>query len=48
VLFISSELEEVTRVCGRVVVLRDRRSVAHLEGSDITEASVLAAVARTA
>jgi simple sugar transport system ATP-binding protein len=47
VLFISSELEEVTRICGRVVVLRDRRSVAHLEGSEITEQAVLAAVAQT-
>ena len=47
VLFISSELEEVTRSCGRVVVLRDRRSVARLEGSEITEQAVLAAVAQT-
>lgn len=46
VLFISSELEEVTRVCSRVVVLRDRRSIAQLSGSEITEQAVLAAVAQ--
>ncbi len=32
VLFISSELEEVVRVSGRVVVLRDRRKIGELEG----------------
>ena len=32
VLFISSELEEVVRVSGRVVVLRDRKKIGELEG----------------
>jgi monosaccharide-transporting ATPase len=32
VLFISSELEEVVRVSGRVVVLRDRKKVGELDG----------------
>jgi len=45
VLFISSELEEVVRTCTRVVVMRDRRSVTELEGGQVTEDAVLAAVA---
>lgn len=45
VLFISSELEESVRICTRIVVLRDRRSVASLEGNQITENAVLSAVA---
>ena len=32
VLFISSELEEVVRVSGRVVVLRDRKKIGELDG----------------
>ncbi len=35
VLFISAELEELTRLCDRIVVLRDRRKVGELPaGSD--------------
>lgn len=45
VLFISSELEEVVRTCTRVVVMRDRRSVAELQGGQVTEDAVLVAVA---
>ena len=32
VLFISSELEEVVRVSGRVIVLRDRKQIGELDG----------------
>ena len=45
VLFISSELEEVVRVSGRVVVLRDRRQVGELEG-DFDESRVLQMIAQ--
>ena len=45
ILFISSELEEVVRLCRRVVVLRDRRTVAELAGDGLTEGSVLASIA---
>lgn len=45
ILFISSELDEVVRVCTRVVVLRDRRSVGELAGEDLTEARILGTIA---
>ena len=45
VLFISSELEEVVRVSGRVVVLRDRRQVGELDG-DFDESRVLQMIAQ--
>lgn len=45
ILLISSELEEVIRTCGRIVVLRDRRSVANLSGDQISEQHVLATMA---
>ncbi|MCL4222250.1 MAG: sugar ABC transporter ATP-binding protein [Phycisphaerales bacterium] len=48
ILFISSELEEVVRVSQRVVVLRDRRTVAQLSGAQITEQAVLGAIADSA
>ena len=46
VVFISSELEEVVRTCGRIVVLRDRRSVAELAGDQVSESAVLNAVSQ--
>jgi simple sugar transport system ATP-binding protein len=48
VLFISAELEEVVRVCDRVVVLRDRHKVAELSGAGITVDSVMSAIAANA
>ncbi len=45
VLFISSELEEVVRVSGRIVVLRERRWAAELAGADVSAARVLPAMA---
>lgn len=45
VLFISSELDEVVRVSGRVVVLRDRKKIGELEG-DFDENRVLQMIAQ--
>jgi ribose transport system ATP-binding protein len=45
VLMISSELEEVAEGADRVFVLRDGRTVAELSGDDISEESILAAMA---
>jgi len=45
VLFISSELEEVIRVSGRVAVLRDRRHVRHLTGEEIRQSTIMQAIA---
>ncbi len=45
VLFISSELEEVVRVSGRVVVLRDRKWVGDLDG-EFDETRVLRMIAQ--
>ncbi len=44
VLFISSELEEVVRVSGRLVVLRDRKQVGELDG-EFDESKVLHLIA---
>ncbi len=46
ILFISSELDEVVRMCRRVVVLRDRRSVAEFRGEQVTESTILNAIAQ--
>jgi simple sugar transport system ATP-binding protein len=45
VLFISSELEEVVRVCDRVAVLRDRAKVAELAGDQISEQTIVRTIA---
>lgn len=45
VLMISSELEELSEGCDRVVVLSDGRSVAELEGDDLTEGAMMHALA---
>lgn len=47
VLMISSELEELVEGSGRVVVLRDGRSVAELTGETITPDAIMAAMADT-
>jgi len=46
VLMISSELEELSEGCDRVVVLSDGRSVAELGGDDLTEGAMMHALAR--
>jgi simple sugar transport system ATP-binding protein len=45
ILFISSELEEVVRCSDRVVVLRDRRKIGELTGSQIDEHSIMRTIA---
>jgi ABC-type sugar transport system, ATPase component len=45
VLFVSSELEEVLRVSGRIAVLRDRRVVKEFEGQGIGQQQVMQAIA---
>ncbi|GAB3443477.1 sugar ABC transporter ATP-binding protein [Actinophytocola sediminis] len=45
VLFISAELEEVVRLCDRIVVLRDRHKVAELAGAEVGVDEVLAQIA---
>ena len=44
-IFISSEIDEMTRTCTRLAVLRDRRKVAELTGDDINSDRVMAAIA---
>ncbi|MDC7234263.1 MAG: sugar ABC transporter ATP-binding protein, partial [Spirochaetales bacterium] len=41
VLFISSELEEVTRCCSRVAVLKDRNKICELSGEEISEDHIM-------
>ncbi|HEY3282902.1 MAG TPA: sugar ABC transporter ATP-binding protein [Armatimonadota bacterium] len=48
ILFISSELEEVTRAADRVAVLRDRSKVGELRGDAITESAILRTIAESA
>jgi simple sugar transport system ATP-binding protein len=45
ILFISSELEEVLRSSQRIAVLRDRRKVAELANSDLTQQDIMTAIA---
>jgi simple sugar transport system ATP-binding protein len=48
ILFISSDLEEIVRNSRRVVVLRDRSKVAELGGKEISEGSIMHAIAAPA
>ena len=45
VLFISSELDEVTRCSDRVVVLRDRQKIAELTGEQVDEHEIMHTIA---
>jgi monosaccharide-transporting ATPase len=45
VLLVGSDLEEIARLCARVIVLRDRRQVAELSGPACAPASIMAAIA---
>lgn len=45
IIFISSEIDEMTRTCTRLAVLRDRKKVAELSGDDINSDKVMAAIA---
>jgi simple sugar transport system ATP-binding protein len=46
VLVISSELDEVARVSGKVAVLRDREVIAELTGADVSEQTIMQTIAR--
>jgi ribose transport system ATP-binding protein len=45
VLMISSELEELVEGCSRVIVMRDGQRVAELRGSEISQQSIIHAMA---
>ncbi len=45
VTFISSEIEEMLRTCSRLIVMRDRRIVGELTGSDLNQAQVMRTIA---
>jgi galactofuranose transport system ATP-binding protein len=44
-LVISSEIEELVRVCSRVVILRDRRKIGELQGGDVSEVAIFQRIA---
>ncbi len=46
-IFISSELDEVLRTSHRVMIMRDRKLVAELQGEDMNEQSIMEAIAGT-
>jgi simple sugar transport system ATP-binding protein len=46
VVLISSEFDELVRVCERAFVLRDREVVGELAGAEVTEGAMLAMMAR--
>ena len=48
VIFISSELDEIIRCSGTVVVMRDRKKVAELAGADCTQQKILEIIAGAA
>ena len=45
VTFISSETDEMLRTCSRLVVMRDRKVVGELSGTDLTQAKVMETIA---
>ena len=45
VTFISSELDEMLRTCSRLIVMRDRKVVGELTGSDLTQNTVMNTIA---
>ena len=48
VLFISSDMEELVRVCQRVAVLRDRKKVGELSGANIQVNRIMNVIAQHA
>ncbi|MGL1892991.1 MAG: sugar ABC transporter ATP-binding protein [Spirochaetaceae bacterium] len=46
VLFISSELEEITRICSRAVILRDRKKIGELYGDDLSASNIMNHIAK--
>ena len=45
VTFISSEIEEMLRTCSRLIVMRDRRIVGQLRGTELTQDNVMRTIA---
>lgn len=45
VLFISSDMEEITRTCRRVAVLRDRRKIGELSGAEVQVNQIMNVIA---
>jgi simple sugar transport system ATP-binding protein len=43
--FISSEIEEMLRVCSRLIVMRDRNVVGELQGGDMTQEKIMRTIA---
>ncbi len=43
--FISSETDEMLRTCSRLVVMRDRKMVGELKGSDLTQNKIMMTIA---
>jgi len=43
--FISSEIEEMLRVCSRLIVMRDRNIVGELHGEDMTQSNIMHTIA---
>jgi len=43
--FISSELDEMLRTCSRMVVMRDRRKVGELTGTELNEETIMRTIA---
>jgi len=45
VTFISSETDEMLRTCSRLIVMRDRKVVGELTGSDLNQTTIMATIA---
>jgi len=43
--FISSELDEMMRTCSRMVVMRDRRKIRELSGTDLNQETIMRTIA---
>lgn len=41
VIFISSEIDEMLRCCGRMIILRDMKKVMELKGKEISQAAIM-------
>ena len=45
VTFISSETDEMLRTCSRLVVMRDRKVVGEISGSELTQSAIMGTIA---
>ena len=45
VTFISSETDEMLRTCSRLVVMRDRKVVGEISGSELTQSNIMGTIA---